>query len=205
MAELALRPTERHADRVRCQFENGRDLPRFESLPCPEPDDLGFAPRQCRDRCGEFRIVALHALLRVVDGAVDALCGRAFDESQAPLIATTVVGEASSRGADAPGERFWREVVEPSPDHEQRVGEHVGGIVGPSAAAEISLERFVDLGRDGLETGASIGIDRRCARVHSLSLSGTDRILSPVSGPLPRSRHVAPERPADAAVSWPVR
>ena len=138
-------------------------------------DGLLFGWAQRADGLGEGRVEAIDPVLWVTVVAGQSVGDDPFGEPFAPAATPTVVGEASPRDSVAPGERVvGRHVVEPAPHGEQRVGEHVSGVVRGRAATQVALQRFVDVGGDGFEAPG----ERRVGP-HVHLLSGTPTILSP--------------------------
>ena len=174
--DLLLDAAQLQADGICRGTEDDGDLARLELLPGPEADELAIFFAELEEGLLERRVVRCPTCIS--DAAAPRFRFESlYDTKPAPL-RPSVIAQYVTGDAIAPREGVLsRNLVEATPNHEQRLGEKVVGLVSPGASKEILLQRLEYNVNDALEPpGAEI-----CGQGHdlSLSMSGFAVILSP--------------------------
>ena len=124
IGELLPGPAQAKADGIGGAAQGLCDLARLELLPSPEPEDLLVGDGKGRQSRGEISI--LHRVRRILASDRLPLRLETLHESEPTGSRPTVVGQGATGHAIGPGkDGFSGHVVEPAPDREQDIGEHV--------------------------------------------------------------------------------
>jgi hypothetical protein len=116
----------------------------------------------------QLGVTSFDLVLRVASSRVTHVAGRSTNQPKPATSGTSLVRQASTRNTEGPWHGLRRNLVESSPDDEQRVSEGVCSIVRVGPALQVALQGFVHHRGDGLETLAA-----RVVGPHDTFLSGT--------------------------------
>ena len=166
----------RTPERLRC-------FSRVEPLPRPQGDRLAFGGRQPRQRV-QHRVARHDLLRRIARRRSDhaRLCPHLGVEPGAARDRPSMVGEDLPSDPEQPGQRLWRDRLEPPPSDEIRLRDDVPRRLTISAPKRVGEDPPGRRSVEAFEAGRPIPIQMPPLELGSEDMSGHGSVLSPRTG-----------------------